>query len=283
VGRCDLCGQEAGLLRKRHKECESRLETGKSETIALVAQSVLAPLDLSSLQVKLAEIGQRSFLAQAGQKPLIIEGWQKAVDQALEDDILSSEEEQSLMGFADSLSLTRDDLDESGAFSRVVKAAVIRDILEGTLPQRISLVADLPFNLQKGESMVWVFPDATYYEQRIRTHYEGGSQGVSVRVARGLYYRVGRFRGHPVKTAGMVNMGMGPLGVTDRHIYFAGPTKAFRIKYDKIVSFTPYSDGIGIQRDAQTAKPQVFVTGDGWFTYNLVSNLAKASGGLTTR
>jgi hypothetical protein len=47
------------------------------------------------------------------------------------------------------------------------------------------------------------------------------------------------------------------------------------VAYDKIVSFTPYSDGIGIQRDAQTAKPQVFVTGDGWFTYNLIANLAK--------
>jgi len=36
----------------------------------------------------------------------------------------------------------------------------------------------------------------------------------------------------------------------------------------------PYSDGIGIHRDAASAKPQIFVTGDGWFTYNLVVNLA---------
>ena len=283
MAKCDLCGQEAGLLRKRHKECEATLQTGKSEIVALVAQSVLASPDLPSLQVRLAEIGQRSFLTQADQKHLIIEAWQKAVDQALEDDILSSEEEESLMGFADSLFLTRDDLDESGAFSRVVKVAVIRDILEGTLPRRMSFMGELPFNFQKGENLVWVSSDATYYEQRMRTHYEGGYQGVSVRVAKGLYYRVGGFRGRPVSTAQMVNSGTGPLGITDRHIYFAGPTKAFRVKYDKIVSFTAYSDGIGIQRDAQSAKPQVFVTGDGWFTYNLISNLAKASGGLTTR
>lgn len=283
MAKCDLCGEEAGLLRKRHKECDASLLTGKRETVALVAESVLAPLDLPTLQAEFVRIAQRSFLSEAEQKPLIIEGWQEAVDQALEDDILTGEEEQSLMAFAESLSLTRDDLDQSGALSRLVKAAVIRDILEGTLPQRMSPVGELPFNFQKGESLVWVFPDTTYYEQRIRTHYEGGSQGVSIRVAKGFYYRVGGFRGRPVKTAEMVNMGTGPLGATDRHVYFARPAKAFRVKYDKIISFTPYSDGIGIQRDAQSAKPQVFVTGDGWFTYNLISNLAKASGGLTTR
>ena len=27
-------------------------------------------------------------------------------------------------------------------------------------------------------------------------------------------------------------------------------------------------------RDAQTAKPQSFRTGDGWFVYNLVTNMA---------
>ena len=31
-------------------------------------------------------------------------------------------------------------------------------------------------------------------------------------------------------------------------------------------------------RDAQTAKPQVFRTGDGWFAYHLVTNLAQTQG-----
>tara|TARA_R110000868_G_scaffold189695_2_gene433077 strand:+ start:122429 stop:122581 length:153 start_codon:yes stop_codon:yes gene_type:complete len=48
-----------------------------------------------------------------------------------------------------------------------------------------------------------------------------------------------------------------------------------RIKLDKIVSFQPYDDGLGVQRDAATAKPQSFITGDGWFIYNLVMNVAK--------
>ena len=43
----------------------------------------------------------------------------------------------------------------------------------------------------------------------------------------------------------------------------------------RIMTLEPYADGLGIMRDAQTAKPQSFVTGDGWFVYNLAVNLAE--------
>lgn len=45
--------------------------------------------------------------------------------------------------------------------------------------------------------------------------------------------------------------------------------------YAKIISFKPFSDGAGVMRDAPTAKPRIFVTGDEWFTYNLVINLTQ--------
>jgi hypothetical protein len=93
---------------------------------------------------------------------------------------------------------------------------------------------------------------------------------VSIRIAKGLYYRTGAFKGERVQTSDT-----GPLSVTNKHIYFAGPSKRFRIAYNKIVAFEPFSDGIGVQRDAQTARPQLFATGDGWFTYNLITNLAQ--------
>ena len=37
-------------------------------------------------------------------------------------------------------------------------------------------------------------------------------------------------------------------------------------------------DGFGIMRDAQTAKPQTFRTGDGWLPYKLVVDLARMQG-----
>ena len=275
MGKCDLCGQDAGFLRKRHKECEAQRSDGESEMVEAVAAAVFVPTDVPVLWATLQAIASRSYLGGADLKSYVVMGWERAVEHALDDDILSSEEEASLTAFAATMGLSQSDLDHKGAYMRVVKAAVIRDLLEGEIPQRLSFSGDLPFNLQKAESLVWVFTSVDYLEEHIRTHYVGGSQGVSVKVAKGLYYRASGFRGHPVQTPETITLGNGLLGVTTKNIYFASNEKSFRIPYAKIVSFTAYSDGIGLQRDAQSAKPQGFVTGDGWFTYNLITNLAK--------
>ena len=65
------------------------------------------------------------------------------------------------------------------------------------------------------------------------------------------------------------------LRFTTKHVYLSGRKKKFRVRYDRIVHFEPFSDGFGLMRDAQTAKPQGFRTGDGWFAYNLAVNLAQ--------
>lgn len=96
---------------------------------------------------------------------------------------------------------------------------------------------------------------------------------MSIRVAKGLYYRVGAFKAQAVDRTERVHVDTGLVAVTDKHIYFGGPLKSLRLAYAKIVSFQPFSDGIGVIRDASNAKSQLFITGDGWFTYNLVTNL----------
>ncbi len=58
-----------------------------------------------------------------------------------------------------------------------------------------SIDGNLPFNLQKTEKLVWVFQDVDYYEEKTRTQYDGGSQGVGIRIAKSMYYKVGAFRG----------------------------------------------------------------------------------------
>jgi hypothetical protein len=97
---------------------------------------------------------------------------------------------------------------------------------------------------------------------------------MSFRVAKGVYFRTSSFRGHPVETTERVHVDTGIMAVTTKHVYFGGNQKNFRINFDKIVSFIPFSNGVGIQRDAATAKPQFLMTGDGWFTYNLLTNIA---------
>jgi hypothetical protein len=277
MSKCDLCGQEAGMFRKRHKECESRRAEGIANIIEFASDAALAKLTVDALPDKARQIADDAFIPQAAITGLYVTGFERAVQSVLQDGILTEQEEEQLEAFMKGLGLGQKELDASGAYTTMVKAGILREVLEGKLPERINVFGDLPFNFQKDEKLIWIFQDVKYAEQRTVTRYQGSSQGVSLRVAKGVYYRIGEFRGNPIPVIATVAVDTGTLAVTHKHIYFAGPSKSFRIAYLKMIAITPFSDGIGIQRDAASAKPQTFTTGDGWFAYNLISNLAKAA------
>lgn len=282
MGNCRYCGKSAGFLRSKHNECEEQhqqrellIQEGSALIISEVLRAIKGTQPFDVLGKKISEIELASFVPSKDLKKLLITGWEKTVNEFLEDGILDTTEEKRLMEFKEQFALSQDDLNENGAFEMTAKAVVIRDILNGIVPKRISLDGSLPINPQKGEQIVWAFPKSQYLEDKTRRQYVGGSQGVSVRVMKGVYYRVGAFKGHSVEHTERVHVDDGIVIVTNKNIYFAGSQKSLRIPYTKIVSFEPFSNGIGVMRDTITAKPQIFVTGDGWFIYNLVTNLSQ--------
>ncbi len=275
MGVCIYCGIPAGFLKKSHKECRQKHEQGKSEIVSLIGKAGAKGGDLQQLDDSIKQIASISFIDNSSLKSLVVLGWERAVDIAFDDGLLSAEEESSLSKMRDHFALSQQVLDINGSYSRIVKGAILREIMDGKVPERIRHDGNLPFNFQKTEKLVWLFQDVKYYEEKTKTRYIGGSQGVSIRIAKGVYYRTAAFKGERVQTSQTIHADTGLMGVTSKHIYFAGPLKRFRIAYNKIVSFEPFSDGIGVQRDAQTARPQSFQTGDGWFVYNLITNLAQ--------
>ena len=190
----------------------------------------------------------------------------------LDDELLSAVEERAIVAVAKHFDIGQTELDRNGAWTRMVKAGVLRDLTEGIVPQRMESER-LPFRLQKTETMIWVFHDVDYSTVLTRREFRGRSAGVSVRVAKGVYFRTGAFKGRPVEIEGTVHVDTGMLGVTTRHIYFAGTARSFRVRLERIVTIEPYSDGVGIMRGTARAQPETFVLGDGWFAYNLLQNI----------
>lgn len=274
MGNCIYCGRPAGILRRRHRECQEKHDRGWESMVRMAKDAALGMDQLENIEVRLAEVAEESFIKHEQVKEALIAGWEEAVQHFLEDGNLEAGEESRLAAYAEHLGFSQEDLNKKGFYTKFVQGAVLRELMEGKIPKRFNVIGALPFNFQKSETLVWAFTNVAYYEERSRRHYVGGSHGVSFRIAKGVYYRIGSFKGYPVETQEKVRVDTGILAVTTKHIYFGGERKSFRVPYNKIVSFTPYSDGIGIQRDASSAKPQIFVTGDGWFTYNLVVNLA---------
>lgn len=274
MGNCIHCGKSAGLFRSKHEDCAKKYEEGKDWVLATITEfSASSKLDL--LPSRINELCENAYIPNSEKNELLVKGWTSVVDGFLNDSVLDEAEEKQLLELQNSLSLSREELDKEGAYSRIAKAAVLRDLLNGVIPQRIKIEGSLPINFQKNEKIVWAFPNVDYLEDKTRRHYEGGSQGVSVRIMKGVYYRVGAFKGHAVNRTERVHADTGWLVITDKHIYFAGRLKSMRVTYSKVISFQPFSDGFGLIRDAANAKSQIFVTGDGWFAYNLVTNLAQ--------
>jgi len=274
MGVCKLCGKEVGWLRSTHKECAARYAGGTKLVESLVVGAIRNGIDQQKIEDKVSDFANTFNLDLVEVTPILLAAWDKAAEDSLSDNLLTKEEENRLTDLAEFFGADTRMLSKRPAFIKLVKAAVIRDLCEGKLPTQVEISGNIPLAIQKGEQVIWIFNGVKYYESKTRTHYVGSSQGVSVRLMKGVYYRVGGFRGEPVQTTSMVHIDTGSLIVTNKHLAFIGPQKSIRLKHDKIISHTPYSNGIGVCRDATAAKPQVFITDDGWFTYNVIVNAA---------
>jgi hypothetical protein len=207
MGYCEICGKPAGFLRSSHKECKVKDEAEKREReiskqniITQIENAGVLESDLPAIERKIEGIAKSNKIENTTMKKLIVSGWEKSVEKAFDDGVLTEEEQSNLTKLMEYFSLTQAQLDQNGAFTKIVKGAVLRDLMAGIIPERVKIDGNLPFNLQKTEKIIWVFQDVDYYEQKKRTQYVGGSQGVSMRIAKGLYYRTGTFKGERVET-----------------------------------------------------------------------------------
>lgn len=104
MGKCTYCRNNAGFFRNRHQECETAHSDGQRLIVALVAETAVKPdLDADALRNNLSNIAATSFIESGRVRALILEGWAKAVQNALSDGILTEAEEIRLCNFRDQL------------------------------------------------------------------------------------------------------------------------------------------------------------------------------------
>lgn len=276
MANCTYCNKPAGLLKKFHKECADKYQSAKA-TIQIMVDKFLKTDSTNELKEefypKLSAIAVNNFLSSNDLNNIIVTAWEREVDSAFDDGLLSEEEENHLLTAAERLGVSDKQLNSNQYYQKLIKGAVLRELMEGKMPERIKIGGDLNLNFQKDETIIWLFQNVDYLENRTRRQYVGGYQGVSLKIMKGVYYRAGGFKGNPIDTVETVKVDNGILCTTSKHIYFKGASKGFKLPYKKILSLTPYSDGVGIQKDGVSSKPQSFITNDGWFTYNLLTNL----------
>ena len=249
------------------------LETYAFRLVFVACQAALPSADSETKLHFLQKALEESSLSQDQQHVVLISAWEEAAQIASRGKLITLEEGEALFEYLRVFNLTQEDVNKNGHYERFEQAIVIREVTEGIVPQRFNVIR-LPVNLQRSEQMVWAFYNVNYSEVKTISEFRGSSQGVGIPVAK-TDLNLSQIRGQVHDREETIRVGPGFLGITTKHIYFHGGSKSFRVPYDEIVSFERLPDGFGITRDVRDAKPERFRTGDGWFAYNLVTNLAR--------
>lgn len=274
MGKCKYCGNSAGWFSSKHKDCEQKHTKTINDISDISYRAITEHIDADETRSLIQELQSAGFVNNQELEAAVGEGITRAVDRFLDDNFLSEEEEDSIDKYLEILPISGEQLSALGLSEKIVKASIIRSISQGDIPDpKFSINGNLPFLFQKSEKLIWVFQGVEYLEQRTRTEYHGGSQGVSIRITKGVYYRTGAFKGQRVEVEELKNIGTGIVALTSKHIYFGGSQTSFKIPYTKIVALKTYSDGIQVQKDGVRSKPQFFKGLDGWFASNIITNL----------
>lgn len=273
MGKCKYCGLDAGFFRNHHDECERKFKQGLSEISQIVAGCFHSKTDFYLKDTEIKRIVSDSNINRESLEKEYLSLFDNAVEQYLNDGIIDSNEERTLARFIQFSGMPNNVLNSNRSIEKMLQAKVIQDILAGNVPApRIQIAGDFPFMLAKTEHLVWLFRNVTLHQQKVKKEYVGRSHGMSFRIMKGVYYRTGGFKGHPVETTIMQKIGIGSVCFTDKNIYFASPEKSLKIPYTKILSVDSYSNGVGIQKDGANDKP-IFLEGvNSWFAYNVIAN-----------
>lgn len=191
------------------------------------------------------------------------------VDKILEDGIFSEEEETALLGLLRQANITLENADVI-CRARLIQASLIRRLLEGKVQPMIK-PEDIPFNLQKSEVPIWDFGALHVLRDRVVSQWQGGSQGVSIRIAKGVYYRTSAMRGQRVSQQIRENVGLCNVAVTNKFVYIQGGILgAKRIRHTNVINVDLYSDGVTIYTERE--KPLTILTSNAWFLCNCIRN-----------
>ncbi len=227
--------RERDGAREAYKGLLARLTTSPDEVVALLPQ-VRTAAEAAALQQGEAGRLQGSAFCTVAQR-------------FLDDDILSEEEEHSLLELGGIFGITQQVF--RSKYSDLFFRLVIARLNDGRLPE----VTDPHIIAKKGE-VVHAETEAALMKEVTLREYRGGYSGFSFRIAKGVRYHVGGARGRSVVTGTkLVADDVGLLSVTSRRSVFVGAKRTVDLPYPKLVNLGVFTDGIQFHMENRSTAP----------------------------
>jgi hypothetical protein len=233
-------------MRQRYKDKKKFL----NNILRAADDGVLTDEEMNQIQSKYKELE----LTQDDLKGIRAKAYSAALRAAKSDGKITAEEEAELDKLQTFLKIPGTEIAKSR--KELVRLRLITEIQNGN-PPTITVQNVI---LQKKEIAHWSEPGSILEERVVKRRYEGGSHGVSFRIAKGVSYRVGGHRGHIVTDTAVVPVSTGDLIITNRRIIFRGDNKSINLRLDKLLELSFYSDGIRLTDDK--GKPRLIQFND---------------------
>ena len=275
MGTCRYCGKPARFLRHQHRECRQRHDDAAGKIPEFFVKALQSPMAAGQFRNLIDRDAAANFIASAERDQLVNRGFAAMIGAAFGGNGLDDAVSYRIAELQHAFELSATQLGAAGQM--LTKGRILLALDEGKpSPTDVIVAGTFAPRLEAGEQLLWAFNGAGYLTMRSRTQYVGGSHGVSMRIMRGVYYRVGAYKGEAVKTQYLSNEDSGSLAITPRNVYFVGSHKALKIPLRKIGSAQLYSDGIEILQNGVAAKPMIFTVDDATFAANLLARLQPA-------
>jgi len=182
-------------------------------------------------------------------KSVRVQAYNAALHAARSDGKVTVEEEAELDKLQSTLKIS--DVEITKSKQELARLRLLTEIQNGNMPT----VSVQNVILQKSETAHWAEPGNILEERVVSRRYEGGSQGLSFRIAKGVSYRVGGHRGHLVTDKAVLPVSSGELIITNKRVIFRGDAKSFNVRLDKLLEINFFSDGVRLTDDK--GKPRI--------------------------
>ncbi|MFM8431454.1 MAG: hypothetical protein ACKOQ6_07545 [Bacteroidota bacterium] len=188
----------------------------------------------------------------------------------MDDRRLTPQEEDELKRICSSLNVTPQ-FDEA-TISLLDRFRLFYAVENGVIPQ-----IECDINLTANEECHFKCPAQWHEYRSVTRRVNYGGPAVSVKIMKGVYYRAGSMSVQPIRSQELQLIGTGRLYITNKRIIFVGENKATTIRFNKVVTLNPYSNGIEIIKDAGKSPTIITDQSDAEMLYLLLCRLISES------
>ncbi len=181
----------------------------------------------------------------------LVEGYLR---EAIADQRLSPDEEREFEALAKKFNV---EVTYGGSSKQVLDQYRLYWIIENAdLP-----VISVPIALQRDEECYFSQKVDWFELRKVTKRINYGGPVASIRIAKGIRWRMGSLAMQPVSEDVMTKIDSGTIYLTSKRLLFTGAGKTSAIQLKKIIAYTPYKNGVEIIKDSGKSPFLQFMTG----------------------